>query len=354
MDSNPLHFLSSGRLCLIFLWASVILGFASDWVESQTNTNQPARVVIIQDPRATHTFVPDMKILRSMMDLGLKTFWQTSSASSGWKSRIDSQDVIGIRVHSSTGKTSGTRPEVAAALIQSLLQSGHSPDRIILWDRHLASLKAAGYLAFRDRFGIRVLGARDAGYDGESFYESPLIGTMVWGDREFGQHEKGQGRKSFVSNLLTKQITKIINLTPLLNHNLAGVNGNLFGLAMAAVDNTLRFESLERLSIAVPEINALPELSDRILLNIVDALIVQYQGQSQARLQDSVVLNQLRFSSDPVALDTLSLEELKKQRSLRGIPSNVPFRIYENASLLQIGTRDPRHIHIQNLSLPNP
>ena len=37
-------------------------------------------------------------------------------------------------------------------------------------------------------------------------------------------------------------MTKIINVTPLLNHNLAGVSGILYGLAIGSVDNTLRFE----------------------------------------------------------------------------------------------------------------
>jgi len=54
---------------------------------------------------------------------------------------------------------------------------------------------------------------------------------------------------------------------------------------------------------AVPEIYALPVLSDRVALNIVDALICQYQGEERSLLHYTAALNQLRFSRDPVALE---------------------------------------------------
>ena len=61
--------------------------------------------------------------------------------------------------------------------------------------------------------------------------------------------------------LLTQSITKIINIAPLLNHNMAGVCGNLYSLAMGSVDNTIRFKfSPDRLATAVPEIYAMASL----------------------------------------------------------------------------------------------
>jgi len=151
-----------------------------------------------------------------------------------------------------------------------------------------------------------------------------------------------------VSKLVTQQMTKIINVTPLLNHNFAGVSGNLWGLALGSVDNTIRFENdAERLATGVPEIIALPTLGDRVVLNIVDALICQYQGQEKTFLPYSAVLNQLWFSTDPVALDVLSIEELGRQRkavNARAVKSNL--ELYQNASLLEIGVSDPSHIDV--------
>ncbi|HTD87763.1 MAG TPA: DUF362 domain-containing protein, partial [Candidatus Binatia bacterium] len=110
-------------------------------------------------------------------------------------------------------------------------------------------------------------------------------------------------------------MTKIIQLTPLLNHNTAGVCGNLYSLAMGSVDNTARFEGETRqMATAVPEIYALEALGDKVVLSIVDALICQYQGEEQGLLHYSIALNELRLSKDPLALDILSLQELDWQR----------------------------------------
>ncbi len=314
-----------------------------------------ARVVIVRHPKATITFTPQRDKIRSMVERGLSALWKTPNATEAWRSCILPDDVVGIRVHSAPGKTGGSRPAVAAALLQSLLDSGHEASRIILWDYQLSSLRAAGYLSFQDEFGIQVEGARQAGYDQNAFYESSLIGALVWGDHEFGKTGEGIGRRSFVTKLLTQKITKIINLAPLLNHNQAGVCGNLVGLALAGVDNTLRFQSDPgRLAIAIPEIIALPEMGDRIVLNVVDALIAQYQGETQARLQDSAVLNELRFSADPVALDVLSIDELEKQRAQKAIsPPRQNPALYENAALLQLGVSNPNSISVQWILMPS-
>src|SRR4029077_4963418 len=102
-----------------------------------------------------------------------------------------------------------------------------------------------------------------------------------------------------------------ITVTPLLNHNLAGVTGHLYSLAMGSVDNMRRFEfDSTRLATAVPEIYALPSLSDHVVLSITDALIGQYQGETMALLHYSTALNQLWVSRDAVALDVLAIQEL--------------------------------------------
>jgi len=159
------------------------------------------------------------------------------------------------------------------------------------------------------------------------------------------------GRKSFVSQLLTRQVNKLINVTPLLNHNAAGVAGNLYSLATGSVDNVIRFESQpESLATAVPEIYGLPALSDHMVLNITDALICQYEGGERGLLHYSTVLNQLRFSRDPVALDVLSLQELDRQRQFADVPTvKRNLRLYNNAALLQLGVSDLRRIRVERI-----
>jgi hypothetical protein len=220
-----------------------------------------------------------------------------------------------------------------------------------VWDKHAVDLRLAGFYSLEERYGIRVMGASQAGYDSTAFYDSPLIGTLVWGDSEFSKTGEGVGRKSFVSRLVSKTLTKIINVPPMLNHNLTGVSGNLYSLAIGSVDNTHRFEtSTDRLATALPEIYALPAVGDKVVLNIVDALICQYEGGEKGRLHYSTALNELRFSRDPVALDVLSVLDLDRLRGSRGDPRGADrMDVYTNAALLELGIADLKKIEISRV-----
>ena len=315
-----------------------------------------ARVVIVEDPEATDAFEPRPEKIRQMVDHGITRLTEKSTIVEAWRSIISSNgsvptnEVIGLKVFSSPGPHSGTRPAVVAGVVEGLLAAGVASNHIVIWDRQEVDLRLAGFFDLARRYGIRVAGSAQAGYDEGKFYDTPLIGNLVWGDLEFGKKGEGVGRKSFFSKLLTQQITKIINITPLLNNNYTGVSGNLYSLALGGVDNIVRFESdRERLAGAVPELYARPELSDHVVLNITDALICQYEGSERGLLHYSAALNQLRFSRDPVALDVLSIQELEHQRQLANAAEVKPnLDLYSNAALLELGVCEPKRIRVEN------
>ncbi len=339
-------------LFLLGLWFAVspqLLGEERATVRSYALAR--ARVVVVDDPHSVVAFNPVGDIVDEMVNRGLVALTGKDTPGAAWKSLVNSQDVVGLKVFSAPGGTSGTRPAVAAAVVKSMIAAGISAKQIIIWDKRLADLRLAGFGELVDRFGIQLAGSSDEGYDPKSFYETALLGTLVWGDLEFGKKGDNLGRKSYVSKLLTQRLTKIVNLTPLLNHNFAYVSGNLYSLAMGSVDNTIRLETVpSQLVESVPEVYALPELGDRVVLNIVDALICQYQGEERMLLHYSTMLHQLRFSTDPVALDVLSVQELERQRQRARVPSvKVSWQMYTNASLLELGTSDPRLIDVIKL-----
>ncbi|MCX8089997.1 MAG: DUF362 domain-containing protein [Verrucomicrobiae bacterium] len=310
-----------------------------------------SRVIVVEDAGATEAFKPRAERVADMLARGLTALTGKPTAREAWLSLVSTQDVVGVRVYSVPGPDAGTRPAVAAAIVRGLLDAGVPATQIVIWDKSERDLRDGGFMALARELGVRVAGSAEAGYDAEHFYEQPLIGTLVWGDLEFGQSGEGVGRRSFVSKLLTRELTRIINVPPLQNHRLAGVAGNLYGLAMASVDNTQRFErEAARLAQAVPEIYALPEVGDRVVLNIVDALLCQYEGGPRGLLHYSTVLNQLRLSRDPVALDVLSLRELERQRRAARAPFVKPnLELYRNAELLELGVSDPDRIDVETL-----
>jgi len=315
-----------------------------------------ARVVIVADPEASEAFKPRTEVVQRMVERGITNLTGKVPAKAAWRSLVSTKDVVGIKVFSAPGADTGTRPAVVAAVVEGLLDAQIPATNIIVWDKQRSDLRRAGFMELGARYGIRVEGSANTEYDEEIFYspERPILGQLVWGDVEFGRKGESVGRRSFVSRLLTKSITKLINITPLLNHNTAGVSGNLYSLAMGSVDNTIRFENdLFRLSTAVPEIYALPALSDKVVLNITDALICQYQGEQRGLLHYSTALNELRFSTDPVALDFLSLRELERTRLASSIP--IPrdhsltnqMELLSNASLLELGVSESDNIRVE-------
>ena len=318
------------------------------------HTAPRARVVIVEDARAIDAFRTRPEPIREMVSEGITNLTRTASVPQAWRTIVSTQDVVGIKVFSTPGANSGTRPAVVAAVVEGLLAAGVTPKHIIVWDRQLTDLRLAGYSEMAKRYGIRIAGSQQAGYDENVYYDMPLPSTLIWGDLEFGKKGGSIGRKSFVTKLLTQEISKIINITPLLNHDVAGVTGNLYSLAIGSVDNTVRFErEAEHLAQAVPEIYALTNLSDHVVLNITDALICQYEGEERGLLHYSAVLNQLRFSRDPVALDLLSLKELNAQRRAANAPKVKPNPdLYDNAALLWLGVGNTNQIDIEMFKIP--
>ncbi len=316
---------------------------------SKGSPAQKSRIVSIQDARATDLYLAKPEIIPAMVERGILQLTGKTNLTEAWRSIVSTNDVIGIKVFSNSGPQNGTRPAVAAAVIESLLEAGFAPEKIILWDRHFGDLFHAGFVEFEKKYKVKVLSAAQVGWDEKAFYETAILGRLAWGDLEFGKTGDDIGRKSFVSKLLTQQVTKIISIAPLLNHNSVGVHGHLYNLALGSTDNTMRFEnSPERLVTAVPEIFALPQIVDHFVLGITDALICQHEGQQRTLLQYSRALNELWFSKDPVALDVHALQVLDEQRRRAKIPlpeKNV--ELYENAALLQLGVSDPNRIVIE-------
>src|SRR6185436_7778450 len=201
------------------------------------------RVVIVENANATDAFQPRLEILRQMVDQGIAKLLTTSNASAAWRELATPEDVLGLKVYCAPGRNCGTRPALAGAVIEGLIAAGFRASNIVVWDKHRSELRRAGFFDLATRYGVAVEGAADMGWDSTNYYEAPLVGHLLFGDLDFGNKDEGAGRKSFLSKLITRRITKIIQLTPLLNHNTAGVCGNLYGLAMGSVDNTARFEA---------------------------------------------------------------------------------------------------------------
>ena len=308
-----------------------------------------SRVVMVKNPGAIVAFQPQPDLVKSMVERGVMQLSGKTDPASAWRAYVSTQEIVGIKVYSGPGGNSGTRPAVAGAVVEGLLAAGLAPQHIIVWDKRKSDLLLAGYADLAQRYGVRLEGASDEGYDPNVFYDNPVAGNLVAGDYEFDLSQKKTGRKSYVSKLLTKEITRLIVISPLLNHNYAGICGILYSLSLGSVDNTLRFlQDPSRLATAVPEIYALPALSDHVALCMIDALIGQYQGEDMSLLHYSAEVNQIWLSRDPVALDAWGVQELDRERlaaNIHTVGQNP--ELLSNAALLELGASDLSKVQVE-------
>lgn len=288
-----------------------------------------------------------------MVERAMTNLTDSATPQAAWRTLVNSNDVVAIKVFSAPGPNSGTRPAVVEAVIHGLKSADVVPTNIVIWDQSIVDLRLAGYNALAKSVGISAQGARQAGYDPTDYYEYALISMLRFGDLEFGISGAGVGRRSYVTKLLNPRVTKIISIAPASNKHSTGVTGHLYSMTMGAVDNTWRFESNpSSLSTALPEIYAMPSIGDRVVLCITDALICQYEGEGTSLLHYSTVANELMFGTDPVALDVLALELLEKEReSAQSLKLSPNLKTYKNAALLQLGMDDPTQVPIRRITV---
>jgi hypothetical protein len=298
-----------------------------------------------------HAYLPEDDRVEEVFNRGLTAFTHAATPPAAWHTLVQTNDTVGIKVFSAPGPWCGTRKSVVRALIRGLLAAGLPGDHIVIWDKDYGDLETAGFDDLARELGVGVMGAREAGYDPNTFYlpDSPVIGQLVWGDLEFGHTNREAGRRSFFSKLVSQRVTKLISVTPLMNEDAAGLCGHFYSLALGSVDNTRRFsDDTSRLAVALPEIVAQPSISDHTVLYVTDALLGQCQGGPSGFLQFSTELDQIWFSHDPVALDTVALQELNQERAHLQIPGWSPnLEIYTNAALLQLGQNQPEQIPVR-------
>lgn len=331
----------------------ILLAAVSAHTAAAERTNAPTRVKVFvaADPAATTAFVPNASAVRRMVDRGLLAVSGKDSHANAWREFVGTNDVVGFKVTSAPGALIGTRLPVVEALVTSLIEAGHPKSKIIIWDREARDLKTSGYESLAARLGVRAAASTDAGWDGQRSYESPYAGKLVYGDLEFGGDRFAVGRKSHVTKLLSREITKIITVAPVLSHNGAGINGHLASLALGSMDNIHRFDEPVRVAEALPEICALDDLMPKVAFGVTDALVCQVRGDETARLHDTVALNEIRFSTDLVALDVIALGDIATARKAYPIEGEKPFKtdLYVNAEILELGIADIRRIDLERV-----
>jgi uncharacterized protein (DUF362 family) len=332
---HSLNFLSSLALVAILVASSL---------HAQTNNpSAKSRVVCVRDPFVATEISTDEDRIRALVNTGIETLTGQTNLAAAWGKFVSSNDVVGIKINTQSAPLQFTHREVVNAIIEGLRAAGVTSTNIIVWDRDPDKLQAAGY-----RHARAVIG--DTGWDPNTFCNNKLTGKLIWGDLQFGKTDELNNLSHFPK--LLARITKLINVPVLMDHEACGLNGCLYNLSLGMVDNSRRFEQMgQHGDPYIAEIASLPPVQEKLVLNIMDALVAGYAGGPAFKPQYSWMQGALYFSRDPVAIDALCLDLIDAKRLKAKIPSTKPLASHINTAVkLHIGVADREQIELTEVN----
>jgi len=298
-----------------WIWLAVLL-LATLPAHGATNR----LVVAVADPRlVTGLHVDDTRVAATLAT-GLTELTGQPDLASALRQFVKPHDVVGLKISTATGPLHTTRRPLVNALVAGLRAAGVPATNIWVFDRDPLRFRESGFTNSQE---VTIIG--DTGWDADTFYEHRIVGKLIWGDLLFQPAREDISTRSHLPRLLTRRLTKVINLPVLRDHDALGVAGCLHNITLGLTDNIRRFEQPGPVAdTAVAEMAALPAIRDKTVLHILDALVAGYAGGTAFKVRYSWPHARLYFSTDPVALDALALELIEEQRQAAGLSSVRP------------------------------
>ncbi|MCU0286441.1 MAG: DUF362 domain-containing protein [Acidobacteria bacterium] len=336
-----------------------------NWVKPKTNIDSvlnvprtkyslpglfPGKVVQAEDAGVLTGNGPAPLVVKKMFAQGIEKL-TGKKIDDSFRLFFNHDDIIGIKVNPMGGKLISTHLELVDEIVAWLLRNGMKPQNIVIWDRFDYMLKDAGFTAERYP-GIRIEGMQTM--DESAFEETwnkldTQAGAAIkptWLDKD-GKHVSAgnfdkevfywadvetpaevtylnknvfDGKESYFGKLVTRGLTKIINV-PVFKNIAHGVSMATKNIAYGSICNCARLHFPLFLYVNI-EVMAFPVIRDKLVLNITDGIIGQYDGGPQADPRHQYPLNSLFFATDPIALDTVCHRMMVEKRKQMKINVN--------------------------------
>lgn len=286
--------------------SAAALGAAAALGGSATSA-QPgkSKVVEVASEAARAADGPSAEVVQGMLTRALRELTGEADAGRALAKFVSPQDVVGLKVNCRSAPGIVTNRLLVEAMVEACKQAGVPDNNIVIWDRFQRDLTVSGYQLNHGGQGVRVMGSEwgsSIGYDPLVFAEADPA------------DEKGS-RRSLIGNIVTKHLTKIVNLPVLKDHDRAGVTFAMKNVAYGACNNTARSHPApHNCDPLIPEVYRLPVVRDKTVLIIGDALRGQYDGGPDFKAESQFNYGALLVSTDPVAADRIGLQILDARR----------------------------------------
>jgi uncharacterized protein (DUF362 family) len=275
----------------------------------------PGRVVSVRSPQSvdTSTGRANDAIVREMMALGMRTLTGAGTTADAWRRFFQPADVVGIKVNCGGYPHCISAYEIVAEVVRQLNGVGVPATQIYVYERFQNQMDECDYAAHLPE-GVRTVAAERAnrnvdnsGYDPATYLEADLFGE--------------EDTRSNIMRLVSRRLTKIINIPNMKDHGATGVTGCLKNVAYGSFSNVARTHSRGKSHTysVVGTLAAMEPLRSRTVLQIMDGLRGVWHGGPFARTTRYVFYpRQIMFGTDPVAIDRLLLDIIENERRAHG------------------------------------
>jgi uncharacterized protein (DUF362 family) len=244
--------------------------------------------------------------VREMIARGMTSLTGDRDARDSWARLFDDQDVVGIKINASGAPGAMSMPDVVAEIVRNLNVVGVTPANIVIHERGGGQILRAKY----DQFvpgGVRVASAEWLGFDPDVYVEANFFGE--------------EDTRSYLLRMVTDRFTKIINVPNMKDHSASGVTGCLKNISYGEFNNVARSHyrfQTETYSF-IGTLAAVEPLRSRTVLNIMDGLRgVWHAGPFSTDRRYRFYPKQMKFGTDPVAMDRLLIDVIDDKRRQEG------------------------------------
>jgi hypothetical protein len=292
----------------------------------------PGRVVSVESKNCveTSTNAANDAVVREMMAQGMRTLTGAPTTLDAWKRFFEPSDVVGIKVNCGGYPYVVSAYEIVAEVVRQLTAVGVPLAQINVYERFQNQMDQVNYARHLPE-GVQIVAAERANRNVDNSGYDP--GTYLEADF-FGEDDT----RSNMMRLVSRRLTKIINIPNMKDHGASGVTGCLKNIAYGSFSNVARTHQRGKsytLSV-IGTLATIEPLRSRTVLQIMDGIRGVWHGGPFARTTRYVFYpRQILFGTDPVAIDRLLLDIIDNKRKAEGA--------------ISIWDRSPKYLKVDDL-----
>ena len=269
----------------------------------------PGRVVTVHAAKSIDevTEQVDVPTVQAMIARGMTSLTGDKDARDSWARFFTSEDVVGIKINASGAPGAMSMPEVVAEIARNLMTVGVKPEHIVVHERLDGQIRLAHYERFLPQ-GARVESAESwLGFDPGVYVEANFFGE--------------DDTRSYLIRMVSERFTKIINVPNMKDHSASGVTGCLKNISYGEFNNVNRthYKAQTETRTFIGTLAAVEPVRSRTVLNIMDGLRgVWHAGPFSTDKRYRFYPKQMKFGTDPVAIDRFLIDVIDGKRKQEG------------------------------------